>query len=52
MHAYIDSLTRALHMTPRRDVVRVPRSMRPRVTRSTYLPIREESVLRGVTRAY
>lgn len=51
MRGYIGSLGRALRVTNPHHAVRVPRSMRPRVTRSTYVPVSEASVLHGLSRA-
>lgn len=51
MRAYIDSIGRALSVPARRDLPRVPRSMRPRVGRSTFVPVRQESSARGLSRA-
>ena len=42
MHTRLDVIVRAL---PRRHARRVPRRLRPRVSRSTYVPLRDGSVL-------
>ncbi|MFT4228899.1 MAG: hypothetical protein QM602_01255 [Microbacterium sp.] len=46
MRAQLESITKALH----RHESRMPRHLRPRATRSTYVPLRDEAVLRGVAR--
>ncbi len=50
MHTHLDVIVRAL---PRRHARRVPRRLRPRVSRSTYVPLHDESLqhLRGVDTA-
>ncbi len=47
MRAYIDTVAKALSGR-RRPEQQVPRHLRPRLTRSTFVPVRDESVLRGM----
>lgn len=50
MRTYIDSVAKAVHLG-RRDDRRVPRHLRPRTARSTFVPARDESFVRGLSRA-
>lgn len=46
MRARIDAVTRALH----HRIPRTQRGSRPRVSRSTFVPVRDESLLRSLSR--
>ena len=56
MRGYLDTVARALpglhrHESRRSDIQRMPRSMRPRQTRTTFVPVREAAIVRGLSRA-
>jgi hypothetical protein len=52
MRGYIDTVARAIPGRHRHDDERrMPRRMRPRATRSTFVPLREASIVRGLSRA-
>jgi len=47
MRAYIESIARALNAPSRHAVIRVPRRMRPRTSRSTFVAVAPERRLPG-----
>ncbi|MFT4219317.1 MAG: hypothetical protein QM611_02195 [Microbacterium sp.] len=49
MRSYLDSVAMALPAL-HREGDRMPRRLRPRATRATFVPQREASVLRGLAR--
>lgn len=52
MRGYIDTVARAIPGRHRHDDERpMPRRLRPRATRSTFVPVREGSIVRGLSRA-
>lgn len=56
MRGYIDSIAKAIPGNggrgPRRGAEqRMPRSLRPRATRETFVPVREAAIVRGLSRA-